>query len=792
MKRLLYVLVIWMLSSSVSEAQSGMIDINGKQYLIDTLEQYSVGPGIDYVRFNIQMGSINHKLYLLRADLQNPYIKIEENPGQDRLGKTEGMVTTHNRIDSAGHHPVGSVNCNFWVVSSQNTGHNEGLLNQPFAGTAKDGVLITEPDDWNYAYNADGSIVHGDRGFLMIDEAGKALIRNLVWNGRLIKGSKSYAIRDCNRTRVNPNASEITLFNRYIGVPTRQIPDSAIEVIFEPIDGKQWSINDTMQCVVKSINTTGGTTLSGSMGVLQGRGKGKTRINNCIKAVGDTFSLYLGMYSKSLMSADAPGNDSITPHIMQMVTGNCLVMENGELNIRNTNEDYNNRNYPRTMLATDNEGSRLWMLVSENPGNYTAEMCAMLLHDGATWAAGMDGGGSAQMNLLGKIINTTTEGSPRAVSNSLFIINTAPDDNTATRLSSRTTFIRLPRYGVAKPVFNVYNLYGTLLMRDFADVTLSCAPETGYITDEGSFVCLGNGTLSATYQNARMDIPVIAESGSQPAIVPDSIWIDNRHQYTVEIQTKAGDTTYPILASALQWEVADPDICSTDSKGVITGLSNGATTVIGTLEGKNDSLAVTTEIANVNPLLLTDFSSDDEQWKPTTTSTVSTLGFTPSADGGLLTFKYKKSRVPVINFAQDIRLYSLPTKVRYVIDNKGFPISQMSINMQARGQSAQTYTITRLEEGEQTIDIDVAALLGNTVRIYPVRIKNLRIQFDASAEEKEYQLLLKRIELWYGDEASGVENIRQEGGRAKKILVDGHIYIINNNKTYNLTGNEIR
>ena len=128
-------------------AQSGTIDLNGKICPVDTLACYQVGPGTTYTRFNVTIGSSLHKMYLLTVDMTNPYVKIEEGQGQEHMGSVELMTSTHHRIDSVGHRPIGSVNCNFWCVSSQNTGDWEGLVNQPFAGTAKDGMLIGDPMD---------------------------------------------------------------------------------------------------------------------------------------------------------------------------------------------------------------------------------------------------------------------------------------------------------------------------------------------------------------------------------------------------------------------------------------------------------------------------------------------------------------------------------------------------------------------------------------------------------------------------------------------------------------------
>lgn len=766
---------------------AGDIDINGRQCPSDTLEHYQVGPGTTYTRFNVTIGSTLHKLYLLTVDLTDPNVKIEENPGQGRLGTTEAMTRTHQRIDSAGHRPVGSVNCNFWVVSSQNTGHNEGLLNQPFAGTAKDGVLITEPDDWNYAYNADGSIVHGDRGFVMIDRAGRALIRNMQWNGRVIKGTKSYAIRDCNRTRVNPNASEITLFNRYIGVPTRLIPDTAVEIVFEPADGGEWRINDTMTCVVTAVNHTGGTQLSGNTGVLQARGAGKTRLLKCAQAVGDTFCLNLGMYSTSLNDASAPGNDSVTPHIMQMVTGNCLVMENGVINSRNTNEDYNNRNYPRTMIACNNEGTRLWMLVSEKPGNYTAEMCAILRHDGATWAAGMDGGGSAQMNLLGNIVNTTTEGTPRGVSNSLFVVSTAPDDATAASLVYMQNAMQtVPSYSSYTPSFRFYNQYGVYLGTEYADYTLTCEPASlGTISDDGhTFTAAqtdGRGRLIATLPGgfrAEQEIKVV---DAPVRFLHKTMTIDSR-ECELEAVALAGGERYRISGDALTWTVEKSDIAEV-SNGIARGLRNGTTEVYCSIGIYADTMQLNVLIPSAAEVLHT---AVDSTWE------AKGLGTAAWTDNDKCAFSFTTIRGAYISFTGDAELPGIPDSVDFCLSSTADIKSARFDFFTACGNAL---SLTKTEsstdtEGRLHYMLCPLTVDADNIAEYPLHLTKAHFILNGVTSGTGYSMTMHGITLFYHNYvADGLDNMPETDNGIRKILQpDGTFFIEKNGTRYNAAG----
>ena len=796
MKTRLFLSLAALLFAASLFAQSGTIDINGKMCAVDTLACYQVGPGTTYTRFNVTIGSTLHKMYLLTVDMTNPYVKIEEGQGQEHMGSVELMTSTHHRIDSAGHRPIGSVNCNFWCVSSQNTGDWEGLVNQPFAGTAKDGMMIGEPMDWNAP--------HGDRGYVMIDDLGKAWIRNMEFNGRLIKGSASRKVFDCNRPRVTPtNKNEICLFNRFIGT-TRALPDTAIEVIFQPVQGQQWAINDTMDCVVTSINHTGRSALTGQMGALQGRGTRGTWMQNNFQ-VGDTFQLLVGMYSAN----QVPGinvqyyspdynysGDSITPHVMQMVTGNCLVMANGDITYRNYNEDYNNKNYPRTMLATNNEGNRMWLLVSEKPGNFTAEMCAMLRHDGATWAAGMDGGGSAQMNLFGKVLNPTTEGSPRAVANSWFVVSTAPDDNVVSELQFVDNLPTIvASYSSYTPHMRAYNQFGWLLGSDYTDFTLSCEPASlGTISPDGkTFIASaagGTGRLIAHSGNTTISKVVTVMPG-EISLRLQNVLIDNR-EYPIEVYSTADGRDYAVNPAFLTWTVTDETIASVSSEGVLKGLKNGQTTITGTLGDGVVTMNVTVEIPEEEVVSFYSLPSAQSDW--TLQNSYGPINWIYSTPGvGEFAFTVNSARGPQVKMLGNLNLYSLPDSMAFVVkSNADFK----SITFTAQPASAST-AVPVAKSPVPTDDGKVKVLYKPSdfgadptdIASYPINWQAVTFTLQNVQINAEYTIELQDLLLYYHyTQRTALENLPASESTARKFLRNGQLLIEKDGVVYTATG----
>ncbi len=723
------------------QAQS-TVDINGTSYPIDTTMHYQAGPGIWHTRYTVNIGSNVHHCYILEVDLTNPYNTIEEWQSSEQFGKTQKMADAYTQMSAENHRPIGGVNCNFWVVSSQNTGYNEGLLGQSFAGTARNGVLIGNPDDWN--------LPHGDRGYVMVDRDKKVHIEEMMFGGGIItKNNETLPIQEVNRTRVNPLADEIVVFNEYTGRNGTRATDG-VEVVFS---APEWKINGDMTCTVLGINNTGGTVLTAGQGVLQGRGKFKASLEAL--EVGETFTMQLWVIGRH----DA----NFQPDILQMVTGNCLVMRDGVINDRNTNEDYNNRNYPRTMLATNNEGNKFWMMVAQLPGMYTAQMCALLKHAGATYAAGMDGGGSAQMCMDGQVLNPTTEGVPRAIANSIWVLSTAPDDSVVTRISTQARVMRLPKYGVYDPTFVSYNQYDVLISLDQPDVVLSCPDSTGYIGPNGEFVCLGNGTLTATYGDAQTTVEVQIIETSGISIRLDSVLVMDDTDYAIEVAAHTAHTDLSILSGALTWEVADKNICTIDENGLLNGLQNGRTEVYGTLDGTTDTLIVNVEIPESRPYLYTDMQDLEDKWT-ITTSPATLSGNTQwivNEDGKMeIKMNYTAGRAANTNFEIGQKLYALPTFLEIRYQSEEFPFDKIATEFYANNNPQNSYNITidadQLTFGKQTnsILINLKELLeqGDDIAIYPITWYYLKFFYDTSREKKEYRFVWDGIYLHYGND----------------------------------------
>ena len=803
MKRFLLIPVL--LLSLATKAQHGTINIQTnldstviKQYTIDTLESYQVGPGIIYTRFDITVktNDIRH-CYIYEVDLTNPYNTVEESHSTT-MGNTERMVDAHKRLDAPEHRSIGSVNCNFWIVATQDEGQYNGLTGVPCTGQVRNGKIGTNITKWNIGHGDPDPVLgrKQDIGYLMIDADKKAHIDQFSWDAHLAIGDQSMPISEVNRNRSNPSDNEVVMFNSDMGTKSTltkedinkrlgtDLPMIELVVKLE----QDWAMNQHLFGTVESVNYTGGTKIQDGYAVFRGRGTGKTFLETA--KVGDRVQFIIGMYES--LSGERP-------NIKQLSAGNCYVLREGRLTNRNWNEDYNNKNYPRTGFGVSKDHNTLWMMVMEKPGMYTHEMASILRHFGAWEATGADGGGSAQFNLGGQILNPTTEGQPRAVGNSIFLFSTAPEDSTVVEMRTTATFMKLPKYAAIKPEFLGYNQYGMLIDKNLPGVKLSCAPETGYITEDGYFVCLGSGVLTATYDQASLPIEIVIVDEANPSLRLSNVLISNKAPYEIEINGEVDNKQFKVLPSAVEWTIEDNTICNIDEDGILHAIKNGTTTIHGKLGETTMTFNVQVELVDTDVLLWENMIEVDERWTINASVSSWNTDFKTDDNGGsYLYMNFNGGRVAQLSITADTLLYSTPKRLELKWTPQGNLIERIDLGFTANNGTDANYAYINITPDQPlsiNIDLDSLFEVSNDIAIYPIKLKHIAFSLNKKAEKKEYNIPFEGIYLHYSEKVeTGIESIitpSQQGDSAQKMLHNGQLIIIKNNKIYNILGHEI-
>jgi len=734
---------------------AGSIDILGVNKQIDTLEYKIVGPGITYAKLSLPEYPLS--VYTLVVDLNNQYNFIETFQAGNQVGKTEAMTSAYTRLDAANHRTIAGVNGNFWTVSGQN--QPTELLGVPYSGSSMKGEMITMPSSWNRGRTTDPELLLQEIGFATIDRNKTMLIDDVGFDGKVIvNGVGNFPISEINRIRYE---NQIVFFNQFMGtLPTRS-DDTGIEVFLKPLANEAWNINDTVECeVVRIIRDKGANVLEAGEVALSGAGTGRTFLENL--EVGQTVKINMGVYTLK---------DNIRPQISEMVTGNALVMKDGVLTIRNTNEAYNSQLYPRTGIGMSQDGKKLYLIVidksTSSVGASTSTMCGILKASGAWNATTMDGGGSAQMMLEGSIVNKPADGKERAVSNGWFVYHNAPEDNEITQIEFADYKVEIPVYASYHPRILGYNKYGVLIVDSLSDFTLTCDNNLGEILDGTNFIAassVANGLLTAHYNNIEVSKPVNV-IGAEIFFRLDSVLIDNSREYSVQVQSVVGSNSMDIMPSALSWAVSDPTVCSIEN-GILKGLKNGKTMVIGELGDFRDTLKVTVEIPEAGEIVGDDFNSTN--WTLDASSALNAVLNTQNlptewTGGSAVNFVYVTTRAPYIKLIHNVALYSLPDTIKVKLNIGDISISRVIVSLRANN-SAQYITkeFTNLTQNSETqISLPTSSLFDSSdIAIFPIWFNYLNFYLNSQTANQSYTLAMKEIALCYkGFEISGTPSV---------------------------------
>lgn len=723
--------------SAIAYNSHATIKIGGVDRRVDTLVHRQIAPGAMYTRMSFP--EFPMRAYMMTVDMRNEYNLMETFQAFEQAGKTEALTNGYTRLKSDDKQPIGGINGNFWIVTGQ--GQPTELLGVPHSGSIRNGEMVTDPNGWNRG--------HGAIGFAVIDTDNKVWVDDMQFDGKVqIEGVGDYTISEVNRVN---QPDQLMFYNSYVGEKTRS-DNSGIEVFIRPVAGQNWNVNADVLCeVTRIIKDKGANALQVGESVLSGNGAARVFLEHL--SVGQQVKVNLGVYTLS---------DQLRPIMQQMITGNALVMKNGELTDRNTNEAYNSQLYPRTGVGVSQDGHTLYMIVIDklaaSAGATTATMCEILKAAGAHHATSLDGGGSAQMMLQGHIVNTPADGKERPVANGWMLFHTAPaSDGAITKIDFADYTIRIPAHAYYTPSFLGYNEYGVLCTEQLEGVTLSCDPALGHVIDGKTFVAAEtprDGYLIATYGDIQLR-KYISVQASEVALRLHSIVMDGSREYPIEVLAQSSNAVYPIDPAALTWQVEDESICRVD-KGVLTGLKNGKTRISGTFEEVTDHMEVSVEIPSTDPLPLS--SSSLNEWK--FTSNMNTpLEVTAGQNHAMIAYKYVSARSPYIQVNAEQRLFSLPKAIRFTLNSHEAGIVRMTLTLQVNGESKtrilEWQNLERNSDNVITILTDQLLEDASDLAAYPLSLISMKISLDAATMVvgNAYTMELKDIFLCYSEQS---------------------------------------
>lgn len=763
MKKFLPVFTIAACAICTHAQTTEIIQIDGAQQEFVKLAERSIGPGTVYTRYRMPGFPLN--INLVRVDLTNPHIRIETSIPNDRSAGTELLVNAAKRYDAPQHHAICAQNSNFWIVSTQPqwaaynaSTHNVSMRNGMLSIDSK-----SFPHWWWWTTERSGIVSITDNNELFID-----LCRTEMTFRSDKLGTRNFD--SCNK---GFKTGQTAIYTPYFGADRQFLPliDDTPEQIAQ--NDIHYDVNEGGKCTEVLLDIADGETWSGGRDI-----KfivAQVRSSNGRGTLGD-HSLAIVSYGDDLAALTAgdivtlnytwvfdPDGAATRPTVTQAVGGNMMVMRNGVITEQDKWDSYNTMVYSRSAYGSSADNKTLYMVTidkSTDPvygasaGCTTDQMCQILRHLGCSNLINVDAGGSAELMVEGHIINTTTEGTPRAVGNGWMVFNTAPDDETeVATIAFYDVTLQVAAGALYSPRVIAYNRYGTVISDNYTDYTLTCDATVGN-GNGNALQATGNaasGTVTATLSNGfsiTKDITVIEAT---PAMRVKTIVVDETHPYTLEVEASVDGKTFSYNPTIQKWEVADQTIARVDADGVLHAVSNGVTTLTGTFGNTSETVTVLSQTATDKTMPL-----DNEAFEGWTAKGNTGLSKFTLATDGTVSYTYGSPRsVATITVAKAITVFGMPERI-HVYFESDIPLTHTEIDLRKAGD--RRGSITSKPEGgyeagkEHCATFEVSALGNVNDRIlYPLSFAGIKFHAEVKSEFKgEHTLKIKRIEAEYG------------------------------------------
>lgn len=717
MKRFLPLFVIFAVSLSL---HAGNIVIDGKPYTIDTVANFKVGPGTYYTALQLR-GTKRLNVFFLKVDLTNPYISYKSILGRDSIYGTEKPSTGAIRKSKEGTVYFAGTNGDFYDTGTTYNG-------MPTGGSMVEKEIGTRPI--NYPVMA-------------VDENKLPYIGLMTFSGSVTTNNGTQAINHINHAR---ETNELVLYNKLNGKFTHT-NSFGTEVVVQLLDGESWGVNKTVRAKVTKIELNkGNASIPIGFAVLSGHGTAASFLNTL--AVNDEISITQNVLINGISNSysEVVGGDHRT-----------MMLRNG---IPTTDQIWTDL-HPRTAFGYSEDKKTSFHCVVDgrgvSAGVSTKELAELMVSAGAYEAINLDGGGSSCLYVkdFGPM-NTPSDGTERSVANGIFVVSNAPTNNVITEIRAYETTIKLPHYGVFKPKFLGYNQYGTLINKDVQGVQLNCAENTGFINEKGEFVASGinGGTLSANYSGISTTVKIELVTEAQIAIRLDSVLLDNRREYPIEVQSIIGLNTMLVYPDALTWTIRNPEIC-TVQRGVLTGLKNGETVVVGNLGSYCDSIKIRVQIPESGRLIIDHFQTPNWTFEAssalnaTITNVDLPLGW---SIGAVINYTYNATRAPYIKLLRSIPLYSLPDTIKIGVNLGDISLSKAVLSLRANNSTtATTKEFTTITKNTDThIELPLKSVFNTAdISIFPIWFEYLNFYLNVQTSGQSYRLGVKDITLCY-------------------------------------------
>ena len=415
------------LMACVPLANAESFTAGGKTYNYSVVSSSEPSAGVKHTRMRFTSPS-TFNVSVMEVNLSNPDVSVEVFAGQDQLFKTESLTNLYTRKQNEGRNIVAAQNGHFWSMSTQST-TSAGVyaINTLLGGAMVNGKILTETNYTNDQWNG-GPSRHGVLG---ITSDGKAYIDNYQTVVKAMcpakwgtdENSNTLLVTEINKyciasdymelfTPEYPSTRAIKVINTAGGQPGSEVTGTATVLYLKMDEGQTMKNNQWVTAKVAEISTNSSTVTRGSYDFVLVAAPGVSKNVLASVAVGDQMKFKY--YWQHVNDANN------IPNFENVMAGNAIVMKDGAVTSRATDESYNTSAYARSLYGVSVDNSKMYMVVvdkgSNNPegnsnGANCTQMAYIMKHFGADDVLQCDGGGSAQMMVKGTLVSKSSDSS---------------------------------------------------------------------------------------------------------------------------------------------------------------------------------------------------------------------------------------------------------------------------------------------------------------------------------------------------------------------------------------------
>ena len=759
-KMLLSVVALASLSSTNINAASfnDTLNIRGVKYALDTVFHAKVGPGTTQTQLQLNGPTSSLQVFYLTIDKTTPGVSMRAVCATDKVGGTATPSSMAKGKSKEGLCYFAGTNGDFYSTSGNAT-NGSSFVGRPTTSCTVDREVYKTSNS-NYQFT--------------IDTEGIAHVGRLnYYTGTATIGEKVTLFKGINV--MSPN-NGITIYTpRYFGTTNNTDRSGACaEVTAKLVEGDNFYAGGKYRMEITSTATSDGDRAIPSDGfVIHGNGTSTSGCNT--GALDFVNSLQVG----DIVEFDQIillGDKRIYP--AQIVSGNPKNVGGGEtLNTEGERADASAL-HPRTSLGVSQTGDSIIMMVIDgrtgaSAGVRTSMLADVMRYAGAWEALNVDGGGSSTLytQALG-VRNNPSDGKERAVGNAIFAVLEAPEDNEIAEIKFKDWAKVMPKQGIYTPVIYGYNQYGKLIDTHVTDFALSCDAQLGEILNDTTVYVNGEGThaLTVHYNGVTDVIPVTVEPLKELGLKYDSVLLDNRREWAIDVQAIADGEYMPLNPSAISWTSADESVATVDDLGIVRGMQDGVTQIIGSFGDSLYTINLTVQCPEKR-IMPIEKAFEESTWK-ITKSGIKNFASTPLESGFGMDFTISSARSAKITLSKDIKMWSLPDTIQLRINPGDLDITSVSVQVLPNNGRAEKVTFDTFDKNvENVIKLPISDIINvNDIGVYPILFKNMIITPKGTVNQVCH-IDVTGFEAIYGSELSGVENIGWNESVTNEIIV---------------------